>query len=405
MEPDHYATLGLGPAASDAALARRYRQLARRFHPDAHPGASAAELSELVDRMQAVNAAWEVLGDPAKRARYDDDRARPRVASPGTFSDEELARHHLHPHGEEFLRLFDAATRLDYLGLTTLSYWADRLATGSFGLVDDPDWAEARTALDRAEATAPAEVRELIDRYGERAHHRLWLASHRHLPDADLGWRRSGPAREALSQVTTAIDAVVTALTATALRSSLPPATVELLTRPWRETQADLTRGVRRARPGIPWLRIAKVAAIPAALVVAMLAIAAASPGKPPGVAGGGPTNCPKRLENHPVVRITNIAHNDRSLQIAGLVDNPYSVPITVSHIGYRHRYRTVANEPVEEQVRIMFDDTVIEPGRGAGFEWQTETEQSGTAAATVPVEPETVVFSWPESVDAACPA
>ncbi len=42
-----------------------YRALMRRYHPDADPSVEAAE------RAQAVNAAYAVLGDPDKRARYD----------------------------------------------------------------------------------------------------------------------------------------------------------------------------------------------------------------------------------------------------------------------------------------------------------------------------------------------
>ncbi|MFP3900159.1 MAG: J domain-containing protein [Acidimicrobiia bacterium] len=61
-EPTHYDVLGLAPTASAAEVRAAYRSAARDHHPDAggDPG-----------RMQAVNAAWAVLGDPERRATYD----------------------------------------------------------------------------------------------------------------------------------------------------------------------------------------------------------------------------------------------------------------------------------------------------------------------------------------------
>lgn len=59
----HYEVLGVGPRASAAELRRAYLALARRHHPDVAGGSE--------DRMQAVTAAWAVLGDPVRRAAYD----------------------------------------------------------------------------------------------------------------------------------------------------------------------------------------------------------------------------------------------------------------------------------------------------------------------------------------------
>ena len=59
----HYEVLGVGPGASADELRRAYLALARRHHPDVAGGSA--------ERMQALTAAWSVLGDPARRAAYD----------------------------------------------------------------------------------------------------------------------------------------------------------------------------------------------------------------------------------------------------------------------------------------------------------------------------------------------
>lgn len=77
----HYATLGLPANATAADIRQAYRQLVKLTHPDRTPDPAAHE------RYLAVNDAYEVLGNPARRAAYDAAlkwraTARPQPATP-----------------------------------------------------------------------------------------------------------------------------------------------------------------------------------------------------------------------------------------------------------------------------------------------------------------------------------
>jgi DnaJ-class molecular chaperone len=63
---DYYATLGVAKTATDKEIKQAYRKLARKYHPDVNPGDKSAET-----RFKEINEAYEVLGDPAKRKKYD----------------------------------------------------------------------------------------------------------------------------------------------------------------------------------------------------------------------------------------------------------------------------------------------------------------------------------------------
>jgi DnaJ-class molecular chaperone len=64
---DYYATLGVSKTATDKEIKQSYRKLARKFHPDVNPGDKQAE-----QRFKEINEAYEVLGDPNKRRKYDE---------------------------------------------------------------------------------------------------------------------------------------------------------------------------------------------------------------------------------------------------------------------------------------------------------------------------------------------
>ena len=66
MEADFYETLGVSRDADGAAIKAAYRKLAMEYHPDRNGGCKENEA-----KFKAVNAAYDCLKDPQKRAAYD----------------------------------------------------------------------------------------------------------------------------------------------------------------------------------------------------------------------------------------------------------------------------------------------------------------------------------------------
>ena len=66
MPDDPYQTLGVKKDASQDDIQKAYRRLAKKLHPDLNPGNELAE-----ERFKEVSQAYDLLGDPGKRARFD----------------------------------------------------------------------------------------------------------------------------------------------------------------------------------------------------------------------------------------------------------------------------------------------------------------------------------------------
>ena len=63
---DYYEVLGVDKSADEAAIKKAYRNLAKKYHPDANPGDATAE-----KKFKEASEAYAVLSDEGKRRQYD----------------------------------------------------------------------------------------------------------------------------------------------------------------------------------------------------------------------------------------------------------------------------------------------------------------------------------------------
>src|SRR5271156_46490 len=81
---DPYKILGVAKTASEAEIKKAFRQLAKKHHPDTHPGDAKAK-----QRFQEISSAYDVVGDKEKRAKFDageiDASGNPRGFDPRAY--------------------------------------------------------------------------------------------------------------------------------------------------------------------------------------------------------------------------------------------------------------------------------------------------------------------------------
>jgi curved DNA-binding protein len=99
---DYYAVLGVPRDASEDAIKKAFRKLAREHHPDVARDKKAAE-----EKFKEINEAYEVLGDPEKRKRYDELGSSWRQ-DPGAF--QQKARRRRRPKADDFEFHFGGST-------------------------------------------------------------------------------------------------------------------------------------------------------------------------------------------------------------------------------------------------------------------------------------------------------
>ena len=115
-ERDYYAILGVPSDADEQTIKRAYRQLARRYHPDAvarradqpepTEQASQAEVvteegshapDTTVDRFREIQEAYELLADPQQREAYDHWRRQQGLDRPPAFVLSTIVSHEMLP--------------------------------------------------------------------------------------------------------------------------------------------------------------------------------------------------------------------------------------------------------------------------------------------------------------------
>jgi DnaJ-class molecular chaperone len=97
MAEDYYSTLGISRSASQDEIAKSYRRLARKYHPDLNPEDSKAK-----QQFQRVQVAYDTLQDPENRKLYDQYGEGYEAYKNGPFSGSQRA-----PGGFDFREAFE----------------------------------------------------------------------------------------------------------------------------------------------------------------------------------------------------------------------------------------------------------------------------------------------------------
>src|ERR1700751_5837285 len=93
---DYYKVLGVPRNASEEDIKKAFRRLARQYHPD-----TAKDKKDAEEKFKEINEAYEVLGDPQNRKKYDELGADGEGAMRFRGTDGRWGRGRRGPGGEE----------------------------------------------------------------------------------------------------------------------------------------------------------------------------------------------------------------------------------------------------------------------------------------------------------------
>ncbi|MDR5693867.1 MAG: DnaJ domain-containing protein [Armatimonadota bacterium] len=92
MEKDYYQILGVDPNASQEEIREAYRFKVFALHPDRFPQSDPKIRRRAEEELKAINEAYAVLGDPRRRAEYNQHRAQSKERFSSTHTDEARPR-------------------------------------------------------------------------------------------------------------------------------------------------------------------------------------------------------------------------------------------------------------------------------------------------------------------------
>ena len=106
---NYYEILGVPKNATADEIKKAYRTLAFKYHPDRNQGNAAAE-----EKFKQISAAYDVLGDEAKRRQYDMGYSTDSYSTAGSQSQQQYQRQYQYtyqnPFGDEnFWEWFNGA--------------------------------------------------------------------------------------------------------------------------------------------------------------------------------------------------------------------------------------------------------------------------------------------------------
>ena len=111
---NYYEILGVSKNATADEIKKAYRTLAFKYHPDRNPGDAAAE-----EKFKQISAAYDVLGDEAKRRNYDLGGYSSENAYSNSSTQQQYQRQYQYtysnPFGDDnFWEWFNGAQRRSY---------------------------------------------------------------------------------------------------------------------------------------------------------------------------------------------------------------------------------------------------------------------------------------------------